>query len=191
MKPLALVLPLVLILGCGSSPEPTAPSPNVAAPAPTGETVAAPPSGERTDRGWAKMATGCQDFTVVVTHASKRRFLVIRGNRKQLGLLKVGDSKTIDVSQSVRVVDLEVALYDGPGGDQHYCNDAVPADAPKKTAFLSAASGTVTIKLTAIKSDHDYAIDVTVSGVTILNRGDLETVHDATFSDVHVGWLPG
>lgn len=191
MKSLALLLPLALLLGCGTTPEATAPSSAVVSGSPaTPDTAAAPPA-ERTERGWAKMATGCQDFTVVVSHASKKRVLVIRGSRRSLGLIKVGDSKTVDVSASVRMLDLEVAVYDAPGGEQHYCNDAVPADAPKKTAFLSAASGTVTIKLTTLRSDHDYAIDVTVSGVTIRNGPDLETVADVTYSDVHVGWLPG
>lgn len=181
MKSLVL-LPFAVLLGCASSPEPSAP-PSVTPPA--------APAPERTERGWAKVATGCQDFTVVVSHASKRRFLVIRSSRKTLGLLKVGDRKTLTVADAVRPLDLEVAVYSAPGGDQHYCSDVVPASAPKQIGMLSPASGTVTVELTALTSDHDYVIDVTVSGVTIRNQGDLETVPDATYSDVHVGWVPG
>ena len=187
MKSLAL-LAFPVLIGCGSTSIASAPPSSTP---PAAESSAAAPHGERTDRGWAKLATGCQDFTVVVSHASKRRFLVIRSSRSALGLSKVGDSRTVAVSDSVRILDLEIALYDSPGGDQHYCNDAVPADAPKKTGWLSAASGTVTIELTGLKSERDYTIDVTVSGVTIQNHGDLETLPDATYSNVQVGWGPG
>lgn len=182
-----VVLALPWLSACSATPEPgTAPS--SAAPEPRASAAAAP---ERTDRGWAKAATGCGDFHVQVSHASKRRFLVIGSNRKALGLVKVGDTKTLTLPDATKALDLNVSLYDAPGGDQTFCNDVVPAAAPTRTASLLPASGTITVKLTALASEHDFSVEITLTGVTVRNEDVLEPVPDATYADVRVGWLPG
>lgn len=176
MKPHAILLALALIVGCSATPASSGPKAT--------DPIA------RTDRGWDSVATGCGDFTVVVAHASKRRLLVFHGHRESLGLTKVGDRKTIDLSQPAGELDLELALYDGPGAGGHYCND-VPTPTPKMTGTFTAASGTVTVELTAMKSKRDFTLTITVSGVTIRKGSDLEAVPDATYAGVLLGWIPG
>lgn len=128
-----------------------------------------------------------------MTHASKRKFLVIDAQKDLLGLSQVGDAVAVALSSPPdKKASLRVDTYDGTGGDSHYCNDVV-TDTPRKVGSANAVSGTVRFKLSkAVGQDGRYAIDVALEGVVVKNAdGTTETVPDATYTDVGVGWLPG
>lgn len=145
----------------------------------------------RTDTGWAKAATGCGDFTLVVTHASKRRFLHVYGSRAALGLKRTGDTANLPLDGGTKS-GLAIDVYPAPGADEYYCSDIGHPDAPRKSASLPATAGTIGIKLTGFKSEHDFSVELTLQGVSVRTEdGGLERIPDATYSDVHVGWLPG
>ncbi len=145
----------------------------------------------RTDTGWAKAATGCGDFTILVTHASKRKFLHVYSSRAALGLKRAGDTATLPLDGGAKS-GLAIDVYPAPGGDEYYCSDIGRPDAPRKSVSLPAMAGTVSIKLTSFRSDHDFIVQLTLQGVSVRTEdGGIERIPDATYSDVHVGWLPG
>lgn len=150
------------------------------------------PAERRTDLGWAKGAIGCGNFEVVVTHASRRKLLVIEAQKDRLGLAKVGDSVVVPLTTPPDPrASLRVDAYDAPGGDAHYCTD-VRSQTPKKVGSASATRGTVRFTLSKIGENGTYSIDVALEGVAVKAAdGTTEAVPDASYTEVGVGWLPG
>ena len=147
----------------------------------------------RTDAGWADWAQGCSNFIVWVTNADKQRFLVIRGQKEQLGLSKAGDSATIQLENSTKAADLQVDVYPRAGGDKRYCTDVFDDQMPEKSATWKAVSGSITFTITSM-ADQDtiYLVTVSLANVIVESpNGTKESIPDKTFSDVRVGAVPG
>lgn len=137
---------------------------------------------------------GCANFTLFAPDVSRRRFLLVEANKKDLGLVGLHDTVTIDLSTSAAPGRLSVRVdeYDRVPAEQMYCTDVLSGE-PHKETMLKAEQGTVTLTIAAVGKEGDsYAVTVSLTNILVRRPGgQLERIPDATFASVNVGWLPG
>lgn len=141
---------------------------------------------------WSTSAFGCGDFQIVVAATTHEALLVISGDRSALGLQRVGDATSVDLSGNGQRIDVRVEHYGKALGELPYCSDVLPSTPPPKPSIARAVSGRAIFTLSGVGREGGYAMTMTLQGVMVRqSNGTLECIPDAMFNEVAVGWLPG
>jgi hypothetical protein len=164
---------------------PVPPSPGSSQP----PTVVSPPA---VDNGtWSQSASGCGNFFVYATHASKTKFLTVSAVKSELGIANLGDSATIQIGVNPTKTTVSVDTYPHVPNESPYCTDYITDPMSPERAY--ATQGTLTFTISTVGSDgQSYAVDVAITGLVVQHMdGTLEAIPDVTYHDVSVGWLAG
>jgi hypothetical protein len=134
-------------------------------------------------------AAGCGNFFIYSDNADRQRVLVISGNRDELGLETLGQSKTVSVYE---VGNIYVEHFATPLKEIPYCTDALSGPPPASDTW-KVTGGTLTFTLTGVGREGDaYQMSVSTHALTFVNaQGGVESVPDRNFTGIVLGWLPG